>query len=73
MTPTTDADLWQIATKLLTPKELEAVQLRYRDELPITAIATHLGISRQAVNERITRGLRRIANTTLTEETYPHA
>jgi DNA-directed RNA polymerase specialized sigma24 family protein len=64
VTRTTDLEIWQLAAQVLTPKQLEALQLRYQQELPIATISDHLGITRQAVLERIATALRKLAKET---------
>lgn len=53
--------IWAAAAEVLTAKQLEAFTLRHRHELAIPDIAAHLGISRQAVSERIAKAELRIA------------
>lgn len=59
---TTEADIWQAANQILTAKQLEAFTLRYRRGLSHADIAVHLGISRQAVSERLAKAEHRIAH-----------
>lgn len=50
---TTEAQVWSRAQQILTAPQLQALQMRYHDELPVDTIAAHLNISRQAVYARL--------------------
>lgn len=50
--------LWEIAQRVCTPAELEAVRLR--EHMSQRAIAYHLGISREAVRDRLKRADQKI-------------
>ena len=59
-TRTLEARLWRIAGQVLTEKQWEAFELRYRHHLTEADIAHHLGVTRQAVSDRLRKGAERI-------------
>jgi predicted DNA-binding protein (UPF0251 family) len=57
---TEEDDTWAIAEQVCTPAELEALRLERRG-LSQRAIGYALGITREAVRDRLNRAARRIA------------
>lgn len=55
-----EARLWRIAGQVLTEKQWEAFELRYRHHLTEADIAHHLGVTRQAVSDRLRKAAQRI-------------
>lgn len=52
--------MWQLAHKVMTDRQYEVALLHYRDGFSHRDIAKMLGISRQAVRDRIESGIRRL-------------
>jgi DNA-directed RNA polymerase specialized sigma24 family protein len=62
-----EKQMWQLAHKVMTDRQYEVVLLHYRDGFSHRAIARMLGISRQAVRERIDKGIGRLSAATAHE------
>ena len=58
----TEADLWNTARTILTRKQYDALFMRYKLELTSDTIAHHLGITRQAVDDRLATARKRLAD-----------
>ena len=59
---------WQTATKVCTPKELQALEL-VRAGLGEWQAALRLGISRRSLRDRVTNAERKIVQATRQQET----
>lgn len=57
-----EAEMWRIARQVLTERQLEVFELRYHHDLAVADIAAHLGITRQAVYQRLTLAAGKIAH-----------
>lgn len=58
--PLREQHLWNLAEQVMTPEQLQAFQLRFRDDFTTTDIARMLGVSRQAINARLDGARRRL-------------
>lgn len=56
-----EADIWRIAGQVLTDRQFEVLELRYRHDLAVADIAAHLGVTRQAIDQRLQRAAEKIA------------
>lgn len=54
------ARIWKVAQQVLTEKQWDAFVLRYGAEQPVARIAEALGISQQAVRERLFASKRKV-------------
>ena len=54
----TNRKLWQLAAEHLTPKQWEALTLRYIHELTYREIGERMGISERAASRHVTNALR---------------
>jgi DNA-directed RNA polymerase specialized sigma24 family protein len=52
--------MWQLAHKVMTDRQYEAFYLHVRRDLTPAQIAYELGISREAVRDRLEKGKRRL-------------
>lgn len=57
-----ETQLWQLAEQVMTPDQHLAFWLYYHEDMPTTDIAAALGISRQATDQRIKAGLKRLTD-----------
>jgi predicted DNA-binding protein YlxM (UPF0122 family) len=53
-----DVVLWlDFYSQLLTPRTREVLELHYNEDMTLSEIAEHLGITRQGVHDKIRQGL----------------
>lgn len=64
------ASIWSVLGRLLTPKQLEMVKLRFVDGLEHSAIAGRFGCSRSNVQQQIAASLRKVKESAPALEQY---
>lgn len=57
-----DVVLWlDFYSQLLTPRTREVLELHYNEDMTLSEIAEHLGITRQGVHDKIRQGLNHLS------------
>lgn len=58
-----DVVLWlDFYSQLLTPRTREVLELHYNEDMTLSEIAEHLGITRQGVHDKIRQGLNHLSD-----------